>query len=117
LRNARKARKYLLDKGYGSKLDYLTIEQDLIEHQQELEVQKGRLAEAEGAIAAHKQQRRQAEDEYKHTNLKDLAEAEQKSASLHEQLLQAAQKYRLQTLTAPWTAPCSSSPCIPKAAW
>jgi len=95
------ARKYLLDKGYGSKLDYLTIEQDLIEHRQELEVQKGRLAEAEGTIEAHRQQRRQAEDEYKHDNLKDLAEAEQKSISLHEQLLQAAQKYRLQTLTAP----------------
>ena len=42
-----------LDKGYGSKLDYLTIEQDLIEHQQELQVQKGRLAEAEEAVAAH----------------------------------------------------------------
>jgi hemolysin D len=95
------ARKSLLDKGYGSKLDYLTIEQDLIEHQQELRVQKGRLAEAEGATASHKQQRLQAEDEYKHTTLKDLAEAEQKSSSLHEQLLQAAQKYRLQTLTAP----------------
>jgi hemolysin D len=95
------ARKSLLDKGYGSKLDYLTIEQDLIEHQQELQVQKGRLAEANGAIDAHKQQRLQAEDEYKHTTLKDLAEAEQKSTSLHDQLLQAAQKYRLQTLTAP----------------
>jgi hemolysin D len=95
------ARKSLLDKGYGSKLDYLTIEQDLIEHQQELQVQKGRLAEANGAIDAHKQQRLQAEDEYRHTTLKDLAEAEQKSTSLHEQLLQAAQKYRLQTLTAP----------------
>jgi hemolysin D len=101
LQKRAEARKYLLDKGYGSKLDYLTIQQDLIEHQQELQVQKGRLAEAEGAIEAHKQQRRQAEDEYKHTNLKDLAEAEQKSTSLHEQLLQAAQKYRLQTLTAP----------------
>ena len=96
-----KARKSLLDKGYGSKLDYLTIEQDLVEHQQELEVQKGRLAEAEAAIAAHKAQRLQAEDEYKHTILKDLSEAEQKAASLNEQLLQAAQKYRLQTLTAP----------------
>jgi hemolysin D len=95
------ARKYLLNKGYGSKLDSLTIEQDLIEHQQELQVQKGRLAEAEGAVEARKQQRRQAEDEYKHSILKDLAEAEQKSTSLHEQLLQAAQKYRLQTLTAP----------------
>ena len=96
-----KARKGLLDKGYGSRLDYLTTQQDLIEHQQELKVQQGRLAEAEGAMAAHKEQRKEAEDDYKHDNLKDLAEAEQKSASLHEQLLQAAQKYRLQTLTAP----------------
>jgi hemolysin D len=95
------ARKSLLDKGYGSKLDYLTIEQDLVEHQQELEVQKGRLVEAEGTLASHQQQRRQAEDEYRHGILKDLADAEQKSTSLHEQLLQAAQKYRLQTLTAP----------------
>jgi hemolysin D len=93
--------KSLFDKGHGSKLDYLTSEQDLIEHQQEMQVQKGHLAEAEGAIAAHKEQRRQAEDEYKHDILKELAEAEEKSASLHEQLLQAAQKYRLQTLTAP----------------
>jgi hemolysin D len=101
LQKRMEARKFLLDKGYGSTLDYLTVQQDLVEHQQELEVQKGRLAEAEASIAAHKDQRRQAEDEYKHTNLKDLAEAEQKSASLHEQLVQAAQKYRLQTLTAP----------------
>lgn len=101
LKKRAEARKYLLDQGYGSKLDYLTIQQDLIEHQQELEVQKGRLKEAEGTLASHQQQRRQAEDEYKHGTLKDLAEAEQKSTSLHEQLLQAAQKYRLQTLTAP----------------
>jgi hemolysin D len=101
LQKRAEARKSLLDKGYGSKLDYLTIQQDLVEHRQDLQVQKGRLSEAEGAIEAHKQQRRQAEDEYKHNVLKDLAEAEQKSTSLHDQLLQAAQKYRLQTLTAP----------------
>jgi hemolysin D len=93
--------KFLMDRGNGSKLDYLTTEQDLIEHQEEIKVQRGHLAETEGAIAAHKEQRRQAEDEYKHNILKELAEAEQKSASLHDQLLQAAQKYRLQTLTAP----------------
>jgi hemolysin D len=101
LKQRSEARKSLLDKGYGSKLDYLTVEQDLIEHQQELQVQKGRLAEAQAEIAAHKEQRREAEAEYRHGVLKDLAEADQKSASLHEQLAQAAQKYRLQTLTAP----------------
>jgi hemolysin D len=95
------ARSYLANKGYGSKLDYLSTQQDLVEHQQELEVQKGKLAEAEGALAALRDQRQQAEDEYEHTNLKDLAEAEQKATSLHEQVVQAEQKYRLQTLTAP----------------
>jgi hemolysin D len=101
LKQRAEARKALLDKGYGSQLDYLTIQQDLIEHQQELKVQRGHLAEGNADIAAHKEQRREAEDEYRHTNLKDLADAEQKAESTHEQLLQAAQKYRLQTLTAP----------------
>jgi len=95
------ARNSLAKQGYGSKLESLTTQQDLVEHQQELKVQQGKLAEAEGSLASLKDQRRQAEDEYKHTNLKDLAEAEQKSASLNDQLTQAAQKYRLQTLTAP----------------
>ncbi|HTR34999.1 MAG TPA: HlyD family type I secretion periplasmic adaptor subunit [Bryobacteraceae bacterium] len=101
LKKRAQARKYLLDKGYGSKLEYYTIEQDLIEHEKELQVQKGHLAEAEASISAHREQRRQAETEYKRNTLKELAEAEQKAASLHEQVLQAAQKYRLQTLTAP----------------
>ncbi|MDH6264386.1 HlyD family type I secretion periplasmic adaptor subunit [Bradyrhizobium sp. BR13661] len=95
------AREALAKKGYGSKLESLTTQQDLVEHQQELKVQQGKLDEAEGALAALKEQRLQAEDEYKHTNLKDLSEAEQKEASLGAQLTQAAQKYRLQTLTAP----------------
>ena len=95
------ARKYLSDKGYGSKLDYLTTQQDLVEHQQEVEVQKGKQSEALGAVASLQQQRKQAEAEYQHKNLGDLEEAQQKASSLHEQLLQATQKYRLQTLTAP----------------
>ena len=101
LQKRAEARKSLLDKGYGSQLDYYTIQQDLVEHQEELKVQKGRLSEASASIGAHQQQRRQAEDEYMRNNLKELADAEQKAASLHEQLLQASQKYRLQTLIAP----------------
>ena len=81
LRKRAEARKSLLGQGYGSKLDYLTIEQDLVEHEQELAVQKGRLREAEAAIEAHKEERRQAEGEYRRTVLKELAEAEQKAAS------------------------------------
>ena len=101
LKKRAEARKYLADQGYGSKLDYLTVQQDLVEHQQEVDVQKGKQAEAEGAVASLQKQRTQAEAEYQHKNLGDLEEATQKASSLHEQLLQATQKYRLQTLTAP----------------
>jgi len=96
-----KAREYLASKGISSKLDAYAAKQDLVEHQQELQVQEGRLAEAEAGVASYKEQRTQAEAEYRHKNLDDLTQAEQKASSLHEQLIQAAEKYKLQTLTSP----------------
>jgi hemolysin D len=96
-----KAREYLADKGISSKLDAYTAQQDLKEHQEEFKVQQGRLAEATAGVASLKEQRLQAEAEYKHKNLVDLTQVEQKASSLHEQLLQASEKYKLQTLTAP----------------
>lgn len=91
----------LAAKGYSSKLDALTAEQDLVEHQHELAVQQGRLAEASSGVAALREQKLQVEAEYRHKNLDDLTQAEQKVKNLQEQLVQAAQKYKLQTLTAP----------------
>jgi hemolysin D len=96
-----KARDYLANKGISSKLDAYTAQQDLVEHQQELQVQQGRLAEATAGVASLKEQRTQAEAEYRHKNLDDLTQTEQKASSLHEQLLQASEKYKLQTLTSP----------------
>jgi len=96
-----KMHQYLSGKGYGSKIDTLTTQQDLVEHKQELEVQKSRLIEATAGVASLREQRKQAEAEFQHTNLDKLSEAEQKVASLHEQWLQASQKFRLQTLKSP----------------
>jgi hemolysin D len=101
LREKVDARKYLADRGNGSKIIYLENQQDLVEHEQELRVQQARLAEAEAAGTALREQRRQAAAEFRRTNLGDLAQAEQKAASLQEQLVQAEQKRQLQTLTAP----------------
>ncbi len=101
LKSRAKIRETLYEKGYGSKLEALTIEQELVEHQEELKVQHGRLAEANGGVESLREQRKQAVAEFQHTNLDKLTEAEQKAASLNEQLLQAAQKFRLQTLKAP----------------
>lgn len=95
------ARQYLADKRIGSKLDAYTAQQDLVEHQQELKVQQGRLEEATAGVASLKDQRAQAEADYKSKNLDDLTQAEDKAAGLKEQLIQASEKYRLQTLRAP----------------
>lgn len=96
-----KIRRDLARKGYSSKIDNLTTQQELSEHQNELLVQQSRLAEASAAVQSLTQQRRQAEAEYQRTVLASLSEAEQKAATFHEQLKQAEQKFRLQTLTAP----------------
>lgn len=101
LQKRAEAKEYLSKRGYGSKLDTLTTQQDLVEHQHELQVQQGKLAEATASVASLQQQRKQAEAEWKRTYLDELTQDEQKDSSLQEQLLQAAQKFRLQTLTAP----------------
>src|SRR6476660_424392 len=94
-------RKTLMDKELGSKLTYFEILQLLIEQQEDLEVQKSHLQEAEAAAAAIRETRGQAEAEYRHTLSDELAKAEQKANGLTQDLIKAEQKTRLQLLTAP----------------
>ena len=101
LRQRAEARKYLAEKEVGSKLQYLEVQQDLVEHENELRVQQSRLAEAEAGLEAQRQQRLQAEAEYRRTNLADLAQAEQKATGLREEVIKARQHADLQTLAAP----------------
>lgn len=93
--------KTLVDHGWGETLQYLQLSQDLVEHQQDLEVQKAKLVGAAAALASLREQRVQTEAEFRRTNLSDLSDAEKKAASLQEQLVQAQQRRHLQTLTAP----------------
>jgi hemolysin D len=101
LRQRAEARRYLAEKEVGSKLQYLEVQQDLVEHEQELTVQQARLKEAEASLGALHEQRRQAEAEYLRTNLSDLAQSEQKAASLAQELVKAQEHRSLQTLSAP----------------
>jgi len=89
------------DNGSGSKMDAITAQKDLVDQEQELKVQQGRLAEAGGGLASLKGQRQEAEAGFKQKALDDLAQTEQKAASLREQLVQATEKNNQQTLTAP----------------
>jgi hemolysin D len=72
-----------------------------VEQKEEMQIQQGRLNEATQGVAALKDQRRQAEAEFRRKTLDDLALAEQKVASLRQQLAQSAKRLKLQTLTAP----------------
>jgi hemolysin D len=94
-------RKTLADRQLGSKLNALELQQDLVEHEHELQVQRGRLAEAAAATAAIDEQRREAAAEYRRGALAELAEAERKAAGLAEELVKAEQRRQLQTLAAP----------------
>jgi hemolysin D len=101
LRQRTDVRRTLADKVLGSKIQYWEAQQDLVEHEQELVVQRARLEEAIAATTALREQRRQTEAEYNRANFNDLADAQQKAASLKEALVQAEQRRQLQTLTAP----------------
>jgi len=94
-------RKSLMDKELGSKLIYYETLQQLIEQQKELAVQKSHLQEAEAAVAALRETRSQAVEEYRRGLADDLVKSEQKANGLSQDLVKAEQKTRLQQLTAP----------------
>jgi hemolysin D len=94
-------RKTLMEKELGSKLTYFETLQLLVEQQEELSVQKSHLHEAEAAVAAIRETRRQAVAEYRRALSDDLAKSVQKANGLTQDLIKAEQKTRLQQLAAP----------------
>src|SRR5262245_57950622 len=94
-------RRTLMENDLGSRIAYLETLQLLVEQQKELGVQKSHLQEAEAAVAAIRETRRQAEAEWRRSLSDDLAKAEQKANGLMQDLIKADQKTKLQRLTAP----------------
>jgi hemolysin D len=94
-------RKTLVEKELGSKLSYFEVIQLLVEQQEEFNVQKSHLKEAEAAIAAIRETRGQAAAEYRHSLSDELAKAGQKANGLAQDLIKAEQRTRLQVLTTP----------------
>jgi hemolysin D len=93
--------KSLLDKGLASKVVYLTELQDLVGLQQDVTVQKSRLREADAAIALLKETSEKTTAEYRRTVYDALSKAEQKVASLKQDVIKAEKRTKLQRLTAP----------------
>jgi hemolysin D len=94
-------RKYLSDKGLGSKLVYLTEYQDLVSQQQDLLIQQSKMKEADAALATLKETRDRTAAEFRRTSYDDLAKAEQKAAGIAQDVIKAARRTSLQELTAP----------------
>jgi hypothetical protein len=75
--------------------------QDLTSQQNDLLVQKGRLLEAEAAIAVLAETKTKVAAEYRHKLYVDLAEAEMKASGLNQDAIKAEKRANFQFLTAP----------------
>lgn len=101
IRERAEALRVLSAQGTTSRFQYLQLQQDLVEHEQEVLVQKTRLTEVEAAMAAAAEQRRQAEAEFRRARWTELTAAEQKAADLTQELAKAEQRLAQTRLTAP----------------
>ncbi len=95
------ALKGLLGKKLVAESQWLELEQERIEQQQDLESHKQRSLELTAAIAEAHQQRNSTQAEFTGKVYTDLAEAERQAAGLEQELIKAEQRTGLQTLTAP----------------
>lgn len=101
IRERAEALRILSAQGTTSRFQYLQLQQDLVEHEQEVLVQKTRLTEVEAAMAAAAEQRRQAEAEFRRARYTELTAAGQKAADLTQELAKAEQRLTQTRLTAP----------------
>lgn len=101
LRQVQAMRAELARGGNGSKLQLLDAQQQVIDRTQSLASTRAKLIQAEAAIAATEQRRRQAEEQVRADALKDLAEAERQAETTAAELDKAAQRDTQLQLRAP----------------
>jgi hemolysin D len=94
-------RKILYEQQNGTRISYLEALQQLVETQHDRAVQKSRYRQAEAALKALTETRKQAVVEFRKTSTEQLVEAERKAAGLSEELIKAEQRTRQQNLFAP----------------
>ena len=94
-------REKVMKMAYGNVVAHLEAQLKLSEQRHELVVQQRKMVEVAAAKGALEAQRRQARAEYAQGIVGDLAEAEQKSAQLAEDLVKAEKKIEDQVLRAP----------------
>jgi hemolysin D len=101
LQERSRAFEQLLEKKYVSRLQYLQLEEDRINKQQQLAALKQQLAQDRAALAEAKQNHQAIQSEFKKARQAELAVIETKAASLSQELIKAKTRTRLQKLVAP----------------
>jgi hemolysin D len=94
-------RKISSDREYTSKYQYFEALQVLVEQQQDLNVQRSRLEEADASIAALTDERSHSVAEFQRTLFGQLVEAERKADGLAYDVAKSQQKINAQFMTAP----------------
>lgn len=101
LRDTEKSIRILATEGHASKLRHNDVKERLVSAEKDYATETQRLREAEAGLAAIRQQRRQAEQEFRTQILKELAAASEKHAAAEQELKKATQRTQLQALRAP----------------
>lgn len=94
-------RRKVMEMQYGNRIAHLDAQLKLVDARHELATQRHRAAENVAARTSLEWQREQARAEYARAVMSELAEAQQKSAQLAEDLAKATRKVEDQTLRAP----------------
>ena len=96
-----KARETLAEQGYGARLVLLEARERQIAMEQDLTIARDQRAKAIAALDSVDRQRDQLREEFRKNVLADLADAEARARLAREELNKAAQRFELQSLTAP----------------
>lgn len=95
------ARRELAAKGFGSRLQYLELEEQRVAAEQDRIIQTYRLAEIRAAIVVLETQQRGAIAEFRRQKSSELADAEIRTIAARQELIKADQRHTQQTLHAP----------------
>lgn len=96
-----KARRSLVERGISSRTEFLELEQELLEHEGQLAVQRAKIIEADATLGMAKSRLQSSKAEFRRTILSELVEVEQQANSLQQEQIKAAERSRNQTLIAP----------------
>jgi hemolysin D len=103
LRERVETKRGLAGRFLATRHDLLQLEQQLVEQEQDLIIQRHRVDQAHAALESARQQRGQAQADFFRNVLSQQEDTEKKIAQIAQELAKAEQRRGLQTLTAPIT--------------